>query len=66
MFEGPWALFRMFDRVNLQPVPGASADKFRALFDLEGRKAQFDINASSVRNPFRLEALQAFRCPTGL
>ncbi len=66
VMDGPWALFRMFDRVNLQPVPGASADKFRALFDLEGRKAQFDINASSVRNPFRLEALQAFRCPTGL
>jgi type VI secretion system protein ImpL len=64
--DGPWALFRMFERVNFQPLPGASAEKFRAQFDIEGRKALFDVTASSVRNPFRLPELNAFQCPQSL
>ncbi|HLL10415.1 MAG TPA: type VI secretion system membrane subunit TssM, partial [Rubrivivax sp.] len=46
--EGPWALLRLFERVNLQP--GNGSEKYRATFDLDGRRAVFDITASSVRN----------------
>lgn len=62
--EGPWALFRLFERVQL--TPAASPEKFRASFDIDGRKAIFDITTSSVRNPYRLPELRSFACPQGL
>ena len=62
--DGPWALFRLFERVKLQPGP--SPEKFRATFEIDGRKAVFDVTASSVRNPFRLPELRSFACPNGL
>jgi len=62
--EGPWALFRMFERVGIQP--GNSPERFRAIFELDGRKASFDVTTSSVRNPFRLRELSEFSCPSGL
>ncbi|MDE2505328.1 MAG: type VI secretion system membrane subunit TssM, partial [Burkholderiales bacterium] len=62
--DGPWALYRLFDRVTMQP--GSAPEKFRATFDIDGRKTVFDITSSSVRNPLRLAELRAFRCPEGL
>ena len=62
--DGPWALLRLFDRVSLQP--GSAPEKYRAVFDIDGRKAVFDITASSVRNPLRLQELRSFQCPNGL
>ncbi len=62
--EGPWALFRLFERVNI--VPGNSPEKFRATFDVGGRKASFDVTTSSVKNPLRLPELRSFQCPQGL
>jgi type VI secretion system protein ImpL len=62
--DGPWALMRLFERVSLQP--GSSPEKFRATFDIDGRRAVFDITASSVRNPLRLNELRTFQCPNGL
>lgn len=64
VFEGPWALFRMFDQVQINP--SAQPEKFTAIFDLGGRKAQFEITTNSVQNPFRLEALRQFKCPARL
>jgi len=62
--DGPWALFRLFDRVKI--VPTNAPERFRAIFDLDGRKAVFEVTASSVRNPFRLRELGEFACPSGL
>ena len=62
--QGPWALFRLFERVSF--VPGKDREKYRAQFDIDGRKVLFDINTSSVRNPFRLQELRTFSCPNGL
>jgi type VI secretion system protein ImpL len=59
--EGPWALFRMFDK--LQIVPAGAPERFRATFNVDGRKAVFLVTASSVRNPFRLPELEQFSCP---
>lgn len=64
VFEGPWALFRMFDQVQINP--SAQPEKFTAVFDLDGRKVQFEIMTNSVQNPFRLEALRQFKCPAKL
>ncbi len=65
VFEGPWALLRLFDRVTIEPIAN-SQERFRATFDVDGRKAVFEITASSVRNPFRLHELHDFQCPMGL
>ena len=48
--DGPWALLRMFDRIRIEP--GTAPERFRATFDVDGRKAVFDVTTSSVRNPF--------------
>ncbi|GAB3772203.1 type VI secretion system membrane subunit TssM [Ramlibacter monticola] len=64
VFEGPWALLRLFDRVKIEP--GSVPERFRATFDVDGRKAVFEVTANSVRNPFRLRELSDFACPTGL
>ena len=63
--EGPWALFRMFDRAS-RIEPGSSPEKFRVTFDVDGRKAVFDVTTSSVRNPFTLRELKDFSCPSSL
>jgi type VI secretion system protein ImpL len=63
-FEGPWALFRMFDGVQI--VDTRQSERFIATFNIEGRRTVFEIYASSVRNPFRLPELSQFRCPTAL
>ena len=62
--DGPWALFRLFERVGV--TPGSAPEKFRASFDIDGRKAVFDVTASSVRNALRLPELRSFQCPGGL
>ncbi|CAG1015129.1 hypothetical protein BURC_00880 [Burkholderiaceae bacterium] len=62
--EGPWALFRLFDR--LQMAQAGAPERFRVTFDIEGRKAHFEVTASSVVNPFRLRELSEFACPGSL
>jgi type VI secretion system protein ImpL len=64
VYEGPWALLRLFDRVKIEP--GSQPERFRATFDVDGRKAVFEVTANSVRNPFRLRELSDFTCPAGL
>ena len=63
-FTGPWALFRLFDRVTVEPT--GAPERFRATFDVDGRKAVFEVTTSSVRNPFRMRDLTDFSCPQGL
>jgi len=63
-FAGPWALFRMFDGVQI--VETRQSERFVATFTIEGQRTVFEIFASSVRNPFRLPELAQFRCPTTL
>ncbi|WP_306392242.1 type VI secretion system membrane subunit TssM [Telluria beijingensis] len=61
--DGPWAWFRMLDKGVVQS--GAQAERYALAFDLDGRKMNYQLTASSVINPFRREALEGFRCPTG-
>jgi type VI secretion system protein ImpL len=63
-YEGPWALFRMFEKAAIE---GASVpERFKATFVIDAKKIQFEVTASSVQNPFRLAELQAFKCPSAL
>jgi type VI secretion system protein ImpL len=63
-FEGPWALFRMFDGVQIRET--GQAERFLATINVEGRRTVFEVSTSSVRNPFRLPELSQFRCPVTL
>jgi type VI secretion system protein ImpL len=64
VFEGPWALFRMLD--GMQISPASQPEKFVLTFAIDGRKAQFEVVTSSVQNPFRLNELKQFHCPERL
>ena len=63
-FEGPWALFRLFDRFDVQP--SSQPEKFSVLLNLEGRRVRLEVIANSVVNPFRMREIQQFRCPGSL
>ena len=60
---GPWALFRLFDTAEQQPL---SRDSSMATFSIGGHSAAFNVRSSSVLSPLRLPELRAFRCPEGL
>jgi type VI secretion system protein ImpL len=62
--EGPWDLFKLLEIGRLEPT--AQPDRFRVTFNLDGRSGSFELQASSVRNPFGLAALQEFHCPDHL
>jgi type VI secretion system protein ImpL len=62
--DGPWSLLRVLDAARVTPTD--QPDKFRVVFTGAGGMATFDLNASSVRNPFATGALRLFRCPVKL
>ncbi len=62
--DGAWALLRLLDTARV--VPSGEPDKFRLIFTAPAGSATFELNASSVRNPFTLPALRSFRCPATL
>jgi type VI secretion system protein ImpL len=54
----------MFDGVQFTPTN--QPEKFNVTFNIDGRKAQFEVVTSSVQNPFRLRELEQFQCPSRL
>ncbi len=62
--DGAWALLRLLDTARV--IPSGQPDKFRLIFTSPAGQAAFELNASSVRNPFTLPALRNFRCPATL
>jgi type VI secretion system protein ImpL len=59
--NGDWSPFRLFDDAK---VVNEGGNSFRAEFDNNGQQAAFDVQFGSVLNPFRLEALSKFSCPS--
>jgi type VI secretion system protein ImpL len=64
MTEGPWALFRLFERFTIEP--GAVPEKFSVIMNLDGKRARVEVIAASVFNPFQLREIKQFRCPATL
>jgi type VI secretion system protein ImpL len=62
--NGPWALLRLLDVAKVTPT--GQPDKFHVTFTTPSGNAVFDLSAASVRNPFSMTALRAFRCPAQL
>ncbi|MBS0315773.1 MAG: type VI secretion system membrane subunit TssM [Proteobacteria bacterium] len=61
---GPWALLRLMDAARVQS--SGQPDKFHITFTSPAGSAGFELDASSVRNPFTMTAIRAFRCPPKL
>lgn len=59
-YQGPWALFRLLDRLGLQAM---GEDRYSLSIAGGGGQAQLSLAADSVKNPYRRRALSAFRCP---
>jgi type VI secretion system protein ImpL len=59
--SGPWALFRLFGQGQL--TQAGAPERYLLTFTLGERRAQFEIRAGSVLNPFAPGVLQEFRCP---
>ena len=64
VFDGPWGLFRMFERFEI--VPSGQPERFGINMNLEGRRAKLEVTSTSVLNPFRMREVQQFRCPAGI
>jgi type VI secretion system protein ImpL len=61
VFEGPWSLLRLLDRVRVEP--GGTAERNVLVFDLEGRKARVEARSATPLNAVRRDALEQFTCP---
>ncbi|MDP2370862.1 type VI secretion system membrane subunit TssM [Rhodoferax sp.] len=62
--DGPWALFRLLEKAQLESA--GAPEKFNVTFNVDNRRARFEVTANSVQHPIRLNELQAFSCPEGL
>jgi len=61
--DDTWSLLRLLEAGHLAATD--QPDKFRVVFSSPSGKAEFKLNANSVRNPFNM-SLRAFRCPAQL
>jgi len=62
--QGPWALFRLLDESSLRST--GDPIRFNVTFQIGGLRADYELRAASVQNPFNLGALRAFHCPGAL
>ncbi len=63
-FEGPWAIYRMFDHFGY--LPGTQPERFGLVMTSDASQARFEVVANSAFNPYRMRELQQFRCPGSL
>src|SRR5690606_38038595 len=56
--EGPWALFRLFDKARVERT--AQPEKMFVTFTFDGREVRFEVTAGSVQNPYGLSDLRNF------
>jgi type VI secretion system protein ImpL len=61
-FQGPWALLRLLDRVRSEP--GSAPDRSLLTFDIEGRKARFELKSPGGADPLARAMLEQFKCPS--
>lgn len=59
--QGPWALFRLLATASPR---GPNAVEWTGV--VGGMELRYLVNFPTSQNPFRLEALREFRCPSGL
>jgi len=61
--NGQWAWFRLLDR---QEIEVKSNNEISVTFTASGRRMEWDLHADTVQNPFTMDQLSQFRCPSSL
>ena len=61
--EGQWAWFKTLELTHIQKQDQV---KYLLTFEVEGYKAQYELNANSVDNPFSLTVFDNFKLSGGL
>jgi type VI secretion system protein ImpL len=62
--SGSWAWLRLLDRAQLRST--SQPGNFEVTFRVGNRQAVYEMRVNSALNPFRLNALEGFRCPQQL
>ena len=62
--KGPWAWLRTLDKAIVKKT--GQSERFIVTFQVDSYKAEYELRAMSVDNPFQLTELQSFRCPGSL
>jgi type VI secretion system protein ImpL len=62
--EGDWSWFRLLREGAVEPSD--QPDLFHLTLSAGGHWARFELRAASVYNPFDLDLLGSFRCPSGI
>lgn len=60
---GVWAWFRVLDDAGLKPI---GREKYDVKLTLNGRSAQYELDARSAYNPFDMSELRRFECVSRL
>jgi len=60
-FQGPWALFRLFDAGRI--LEPESSDIVPYQFNIGSRSLRLNVTAPPTRNPFARDILSGFSCP---
>ncbi|MCX7099550.1 MAG: type VI secretion system membrane subunit TssM [Methylococcales bacterium] len=61
--EGQWAWFKVLDMAHIQKI---DPSKYLLTFEIDGLQARYELNASSVDNPFLLREATNISLPPGL
>jgi type VI secretion system protein ImpL len=62
--QGPWAWFRLLDQAGLKAT--SVPEQFEVRFTQGGQWVLYQLTARSAFNPFAMDELRQFACPTSL
>ena len=62
--DGPWAWFHLLDDARVRRKP--QGDRVSVTFKVDGHSARYELQASSVTNPFAGASVKGFELPRGL
>lgn len=62
--SGAWGWFKMLDAMQVDST--SSSNIYEITFEIHGSKAKYELKANSVENPFSIQDLELFECPTKL
>ncbi|MEM1432642.1 MAG: type VI secretion system membrane subunit TssM [Pseudomonadota bacterium] len=60
--RGPWAWFRVLQDAGIRPT--GRPETYRVDFNIDNRRVSYELIARSAFNPFQMDALSQFVCPT--
>ncbi|OZG70977.1 hypothetical protein BTA51_23005 [Hahella sp. CCB-MM4] len=63
-YDGDWGLFRLLEDASVERA--GSARRYQVSVEVERRKAQLELLASSTLNPFSAGWIKQYRCPESL